>query len=391
MSTFTAETESDMAVRAFIACGADPDALLAPLDEGGGAGVSLRYEPVYQQIRNAQQEDDPTLPMGVWERPLVKADWKAVAALCSDALATRSKDFQLAAWMTEAWTRLHRLDGFIAGLRCIAALIEDYWEPGWPRIDEDADARVAPFVWLNDALARALTVHLPLVVIDGFDLPHVNLDDWQRVVTGADLALGKVARGANGGKGSGLTQETLMKHAAYAGNRESLLTLYRQMDAANEAVQRVARMLDERLALDAPGFSNLEAVLRRLEQAVVSLMGERALAAAMQAVDATGVVEVVAGATADPSMPETAADAVVAAAEPVALAPLAGPISSRAHAYRLLETVADYLSIHEPHSPTPYLLRRALTWEHMSLAELMREIARQEGDLSRYLAMLGLE
>jgi len=382
--------ESDIVLRAFAACGADPDALLAPLEEGEGAGVSLRYEPVYQQIRDAQQEDDPTLPMGVWERPLVKADWKRVAALSSEALATRSKDFQLAAWMTEAWTRLYRLDGFIAGLRCIAALIEYYWEPGWPRIEEDdADARVAPFVWLNDALARALTVHLPLVVIDGFDLPHVNLDDWQRMVTGADLAFGK------GGRGGVLTQDMLTKHAAQARNLESLSALYRQRDAAGAAVLRVVQMLDERLGLDAPSFANLEKVLRRLGQAVASLVGERVVEQVeAQAISAASVTQDAAVSVPVPmsvSVSATDTEVVAAPTEPPVLAVATGPIASRTHAYRLIEAAADYLAMHEPHSPTPYLLRRAVQWGEMPLPDLMREVVSSEGGLSRYLAMLGLD
>lgn len=75
---------------------------------------------------------------------------------------------------------------------------------------------------------------------------------------------------------------------------------------------------------------------------------------------------------------------------PAALAGAHGPIRDRAHAYRLLQDIADYLSKHEPHSPTPYLLRRAVAWGGMPLPDLLREVVQQEGDLSRYLAMLGL-
>jgi type VI secretion system protein ImpA len=72
---------------------------------------------------------------------------------------------------------------------------------------------------------------------------------------------------------------------------------------------------------------------------------------------------------------------------PTAQAPV-GSIASRSHAYRLLEEIADYLAQHEPHSPTPYLLRRAISWGSMPLAELMRDILRDEGDVGRYLALL---
>lgn len=74
-----------------------------------------------------------------------------------------------------------------------------------------------------------------------------------------------------------------------------------------------------------------------------------------------------------------------------AQAPLpSGPITSREDAYRLLEAAAEYLQRTEPHSPTPYLVKRAVSWGQMSLADLMQEIVREEGDLSRYFSLLGI-
>jgi type VI secretion system protein ImpA len=63
-------------------------------------------------------------------------------------------------------------------------------------------------------------------------------------------------------------------------------------------------------------------------------------------------------------------------------------IADRAHAYRLLEAVAGYLARHEPHSPTPYLVRRAIRWGQMPLAELMRDMLREDGDVARYFSLL---
>jgi type VI secretion system protein ImpA len=109
------------------------DAYLAPLQDGGGVGISLRHDPLFQKIRDARRQDDPSLPMREWERPLIKADWKAVAALCGDALRKRSKDFQLAAWLCEAWTYERGVGGFVDGMRLLHALAERFWAPmrGW--------------------------------------------------------------------------------------------------------------------------------------------------------------------------------------------------------------------------------------------------------------------
>ena len=68
-----------------------------------------------------------------------------------------------------------------------------------------------------------------------------------------------------------------------------------------------------------------------------------------------------------------------------------GSIRSREEAYRLLEAVAAYLQKTEPHSPTPYLVKRAVTWGRMSLSDLMQEIVREEGDIGRFFSLLGIK
>ena len=67
----------------------DLEALLAPIrdDEGEGVGVSLRSEPLYQQISDARRQDDASLPMGEWERPLIKADWKTMTPIVTSISA----------------------------------------------------------------------------------------------------------------------------------------------------------------------------------------------------------------------------------------------------------------------------------------------------------------
>src|SRR3954466_7875274 len=80
------------------------EVFLQSLSHDQPVGPSLRYEPVYDDIRLSREEDDARLSMGVWQRDLKQADWYKVEALCVDALLNTSKDLQIAAWLTEAWT-----------------------------------------------------------------------------------------------------------------------------------------------------------------------------------------------------------------------------------------------------------------------------------------------
>jgi type VI secretion system protein ImpA len=64
---------------------------------------------------------------------------------------------------------------------------------------------------------------------------------------------------------------------------------------------------------------------------------------------------------------------------------------NRRDAYRTLEALADYLGDVEPHSPTPFLLRRAASWGRMSLPEVIADIIREEGDVARLFQVLGMK
>ena len=56
-------------------------------------------------------------------------------------------------------------------------------------------------------------------------------------------------------------------------------------------------------------------------------------------------------------------------------------IKTRDEAYNALQNIADFLQKIEPHSPTPYLINRAIKWKDMNLEELTKD-AREENLLS---------
>jgi len=68
-----------------------------------------------------------------------------------------------------------------------------------------------------------------------------------------------------------------------------------------------------------------------------------------------------------------------------------GAIRSRGEAYRMLSEAADYLLMHEPHSPTPYLVKRAVSWGNMTLNELLQELVSADHDLEQIYKLLGMK
>ena len=56
----------------------------------------------------------------------------------------------------------------------------------------------------------------------------------------------------------------------------------------------------------------------------------------------------------------------------------------------MLTDAADYLMQIEPHSPTPYLVKRAIGWGRMTLTELLAELIRNPNDLMELYSFLGM-
>ena len=151
----------------------DLQALLAPVPGPDPCGVSIRADALFTDIRLAREEDDPSLPMRQWERPLKKADWPRIEAVCTEALCSRSKDLQLAAWLTEAWTRQDAgIAGLARGLTLLRELVVQNWDGVYPRSDPpqeggDSEARVAVFEWLDGAMAQR-DLHAAARLFHGF-------------------------------------------------------------------------------------------------------------------------------------------------------------------------------------------------------------------------------
>jgi type VI secretion system protein ImpA len=358
----------------------DPDALLAPITPDLPGGPSMRYHALYAAIRHAREEEDPSLPMGVWERTLKKADWHAVEAQCVDLLAHHSKDLQVAAWLMEAWLQLYQVRGFNAGIALLQGLVAHYWDGVHPLIEEgDDDARAAPFVWINDNLSRALLLKLQVLKVPDCMPAVVTLAQWEQTLV-QERHQGAESHTEQLGE-KPLTRDRIVA-ATQGQTLQGLLALYDALVQANTRWQDLTTALDARMTVNPPSISRVGEVLRRIERLAANLIDGRF----PHAPDAALV-----DAVADPAdAPLQLLEAAVP--DPVrALAALPQGISNREEAYRQLGVIADFLQQLEPHSPTPYLVRRAVKWGRLPLVELMQEILREEGDVARFFSLLGVD
>jgi type VI secretion system protein ImpA len=140
------------------------DGLLDAISPDRPAGADLRWTPEWDRIKEARRADDD-LDAGKWVKKDRKiADWQAVRDLTMTALKERTKDLQLALWLTEANMRLHGFQGLRDGLGIIRSLMDRYWDQGlYPSMEDGPEDRAGPFEWLNNKLVDVITA-LPITV-----------------------------------------------------------------------------------------------------------------------------------------------------------------------------------------------------------------------------------
>lgn len=344
---------------------ADLEALLAPIPGPSPAGAQLRYDRTYDLIREARREDDPSLPQGDWAHKLKVADFSQVERLCAEALASRSKDLRIAAWLAEAWARTSGLAGAARGLRLFAALADRFWETAFPSLEDDGEeARASLLDWLDETLTQAIR----RAPIGGGGSQPLRYEDWERAERGLPPSSAEEAEP--------VAPEALRARLSMLGEAR-----WRELRASAADVTRAAGELQDTMTARMASAPSL----RRIREVTAGI--------ARLARDITGDQDMPSPEAPSPALPpeeEAPPDASGSPAPGAGASLPAGPIRNRAEAYLRLSEAADYLLRTEPHSPVPYLVKRAVGWGNMSLAELLIELVGTPDDLVMIQRLLGM-
>ncbi|ACY85274.1 type VI secretion system protein TssA [Edwardsiella piscicida] len=345
--------------------------LLAPIGEAHPAGEDISFDPLYDQIREARRADADYLGQGEWVSSLKQANWVEVIRLTSEALATRSKDLQLAVWLCEALVQRHGLPGLREGLLLLDSLLERYWAEMYPALsDGDLEGRVSRLEWLNQILPPALGL-LPLTAAQ--DGRAYGWLDWQvsREVDNLKRLNNEAAQAAlSEGKLDPDAWDLAVSHTPGA----FYLTLQDDLQQAIRAFQGLSQRLDPLFGRDAPRISDVAERLEQMLRLVTRLVEGKGMARPREAQERA---EAPAGA-------ETAA---VNASSPG----VAGAPRTREEAIRQLSGIAAFFKETEPHSPVSYIVDKAARWGNMRLDEWIREVVEDDGTRRMLKGVLGYD
>jgi type VI secretion system protein ImpA len=354
----------------------DLGACLAPLPTGEqGAGADLRADfsasSLYQRLRDARSaaraEERARDADGDSDGPEA-AGWRDVLATGQKALASQSKDLEIAAWMTEALVRIHGLAGLTAGAKLLAGLCDAFWEAGFPQPDEDGlEARASPIGGLAGSSADG-TIMQPLRRLPMFrraDGSGMGLYQWDQAEQVATLdekrRKAKYAAGA---------PEVKTLEAEARLDKAYLIGVGRQTQAAIEAWRELDRVLEARFGAEAPSVRKVSTLLDRMLEVIGRLGG------------------IVAPEPAGPEEEETAEGG--AAAGSAGSNAGSGAVMNRESALRDLDRIAEFFRRTEPHSPMAYTLEDAVRRGRMSLADLLAEVLPDKAVREGMLLRLGI-
>ncbi len=357
---------------------------MAPIADGQPTGESLRYEGTYDEIKKFREEDDPNLDQGIWQTKLKKADWESIEKTCLASLKSKSKDLQVAAWLMEAWVHIYGFTGINRGLQLLFSLCDTFWEDLYPEIMEgDLELRLSPFFWINEKLSIRVAL-IPITQPETGDPNCYSLVDWENASRMENLVKRETGKESPDLSKLELTLDHIRANASLT-PVDRLRTIYKELEESLKHLDTLGTFLDEQCQNDSPSLSRFKETLEKIQRLIVEFggapMDEPKAETEEHAEQQPAEGDAVAQAESKPGSGSAMA---------MAKAPYSGSIQNRAEAYRALSDAAEYLMRTEPHSPVPYLVKRAVSWGNLPLTELLQQLVQDPNYLNWIYDLLGM-
>jgi type VI secretion system ImpA family protein/type VI secretion system ImpB/VipA family protein len=337
----------------------DFKSLVQPISVDEPAGSSVPFG-VKEQLEQARKEinpesfaaDDPLRP-----DDYVKADWTTIISVSQETLRDTSKNLLVAARLMEALAKKNGFAGLRDGLHLLRLLVEVCWDRLDPPLeDDDAEVRAAPFHWIDDPDRGAVfpnSVRAMTLLSAGGN--SFSWAQWQASQGGPD-------------KGGDVVEKTIS-----AANREQCQALVENLSQAVTELKFLALYLSAKLGQDSPGFTSLRPAMDdclRLAKQIQQRKGPAPSTAENGDSAGDGAATGSGGGTVTMSRPR---------------------LSTREDIYHALAEAADALERLEPHSPVPFLVRRAVELGALPFPLLMAALIRDSGVLSEMNRELGIK
>lgn len=351
----------------------DPEPLLAPLgdDEPAGKRPTIlernklkEYRDDFDPERDLSDEDRRNPAMA--EKQKVVPQWDKVLQFGRDYFAKTGKDLTVALPMVEALARKDGFAGLRDGLQFLRRLCEECWDRMYPRIEdasdpEEIEGRVAPFSFIDDEINQPRfpnTVRgIPLLYTpEGVAVSFANCQSYE----------------SNAGPAVPQDAFRTAVSAASMDQIEVIRAIDEDMTAALAELQGLVALLDAKAGSNAPGLSGLKKAIddcQSMSKQILHLRGG-------------GMQEVV-------EEEPTAEGETTTIRSNGGGGTALGSVRSREDVYARLNELTLLLEQFDPHSPVPYLIRRAIEMRDLRFPELVDTLTSSKPVLDFIRAPIG--
>ncbi|HTZ74018.1 MAG TPA: type VI secretion system protein TssA [Candidatus Aquilonibacter sp.] len=345
--------------------------LLNPIAGENPSGVDVRYDTkllLYDKIKEARREDDG-LNQGAWQQERKVADVPLVLKLTQEALASKTKDLQLSAWLCEALLRSEGFAGLRQGLVLCQGLISNFWDTLYPPIEDgDLELRAAPLDWLGSALDLPLkNIALVRAGYGFLKFKESRMVGYEAQAQG-DKEKKQRAERIREGK---LTPEDFDK-AFVETPKAFYVQTEKDLDGCLAALKSLDETCDEKFGNAGPALGKLKTALEEIRHTVHALLQKK------RETEPDPVEEAPAETAGEVAADGTAAGAGGARSAVPSIVISVMTSSEPADRRELIAGVAKaaaFLRQREPHSPAPYLMMRGLRWGELRAAARLSNAA----------------
>lgn len=352
------------------------EALIAPINENLPAGIDLKEQGDHDyfilkdyRLAASKQERDAIYDENA---PKDSSSWRKIIEL-APTLLTRSKDLNVAGWLTEALIRIEGYDGLNTGLKLLTTLIQNYWPDLYPREDEDGlITKISPIISLNGQQGEG-TLIAPIYSQPLATNQDLVIAGWQYQQALNYSKITDTEKLANLEKRGVLTLDAIKAVvmqtpvAFFAQQQEIIQECLTQLNVLKDILDQCCG------SHEAPPTSNIQQALKFCLETVQTFSRIR--------------------------QPNAAKNQPVVIATEKNPTAIKSPdknynydhIESREQALAIMIEIANFFRASEPQSPIPFLLEQAVRWSQLSLPDLLAELVPNPDFLNHCFRMIGYQ
>jgi type VI secretion system protein ImpA len=338
----------------------DIDAYLKDIDSDNVCGKDLQYDPKFIELEQAIK-GKPEQQMGGTVTEAEPPNWRDIRKQC-EALLSRTIDLRVLVYYLRALVALEGVSGLQDGLTLIRTLVENRWDTLHPQLDPDDDNDPTERINTLVSLCDHDIMLWPLQQTPLLESKSLGRFNFRQV----SIASGKSTATSNEKEVNQATIDGAIQECEIAYLQKTLQAITVSLDNLDQLENAVTDYVG---ITEAPSFAELRNFLKECKVFLIT------------ALETKGV----SGDTADQELITdeniSAANAVTTASEKS----ISGAINNNQDVIKTLNMVCDYYKKHEPSSPVPMFIERAIKLVGKNFMDALKDVAPAGIDEARFI------